>query len=389
MVVPHDKDIYDFCPIQRPADDTESSTITTHFDYHAISGKLLKLDILGHDDPTMLKMLYDLTGVNPIEIPLDDKQTKSLFLSNESLNLKGDIGTTLGTYGIPEFGTKFVMEMLIATKPNEFADLVRISGLSHGTDVWLNNANDYIKNGKATIKEVIATRDDIMVYLMHKGLDASDAFSIMEKVRKGKGLSDEHEEKMIQNNVPKWYIESCKKIKYMFPKAHAVAYVIMAFRVAYYKVHYPLAYYAAYFTIRASEFDANLVIQGPKKIKEYIENIQLLGKNATAKDKSMVTVLEIALEMLYRDYEFSKVDLYKSHYSDFLIENGKLLLPLNSLEGVGESAAIKIYEEAKKNTFLSVEDMQKRTKASKTVTEVMKQHGCFASIPQSNQLSFF
>lgn len=390
MVVPSNKEIYDFCPIQKPADDVGSMTTTTHFDYHSISGRLLKLDILGHDDPTMIRMLEDLTGLDATKIPLDDLDTMSLFTSTKALKLlDDDIGSTVGTYGIPEFGTGFVREMLVATKPTAFSDLIRISGLSHGTDVWLNNAQELIANNTASIKEVICTRDDIMVYLIHMGLPSKSAFTIMEKVRKGKGLNDEDVALMNKHQVPQWYIDSCNKIKYMFPKAHAVAYVTMAFRIAYCKVHHPLAYYATYFTVRADDFDAHLAVQGKDAVRKKIREIKEVGNSATAKDKSMLTVLELTLEMLCRGYEFLPVSLYDSHYSKFIIKGDKLLPPFNALEGIGLKASQNVYDAGKNGTFISIEDLQSRTKISKTNVETLLKHGTINELPQSNQISLF
>jgi DNA polymerase-3 subunit alpha (Gram-positive type) len=390
MVVPSNKEIYDFCPIQKPADDVGSMTTTTHFDYHSISGRLLKLDILGHDDPTMIRMLEDLTGLDATKIPLDDPDTMSLFTSTKALKLlDDDIGSTVGTYGIPEFGTGFVREMLVATKPTAFSDLIRISGLSHGTDVWLNNAQELIANNTASIKEVICTRDDIMVYLIHMGLPSKSAFTIMEKVRKGKGLNDEDVALMNKHQVPQWYIDSCNKIKYMFPKAHAVAYVTMAFRIAYCKVHHPLAYYATYFTVRADDFDAHLAVQGKDAVRKKIREIKEVGNSATAKDKSMLTVLELTLEMLCRGYEFLPVSLYDSHYSKFIIKGDKLLPPFNALEGIGLKASQNVYDAGKNGTFISIEDLQSRTKISKTNVETLLKHGTINELPQSNQISLF
>ena len=278
MVVPSDNEIYNFCPVQHPADDPNSDIITTHFDYHSISGRLLKLDILGHDDPTMLKMLQDLTGLDPITIPLSDPKVISLFTSPEALGLTiKELGCEVGSYGVPEFGTKFVRQMLLDTQPKSFSDLVRISGLSHGTDVWINNAQYYIKEGFTTLKDCISTRDDIMVYLMQKDLPPKTAFTIMEKVRKGKGLTEDDEKVMREHDVPDWYIGSCKKIKYMFPKGHAVAYVMMAVRIAYYKVYYPKEYYATFFTIRADDFDANLIAKGESAIKVKMDELTATG----------------------------------------------------------------------------------------------------------------
>ncbi|AFK86828.1 MULTISPECIES: PolC-type DNA polymerase III [Thermoanaerobacterium] len=389
MVVPKDKDIYDFTPIQHPADAQDSDIITTHFDYHSISGRLLKLDILGHDDPTVIRMLEDLTGINAREIPLDDKKTMSLFTSVEALNIDPeDINCTVGTLGLPEFGTKFVRQMLVDTKPTTFAELVRISGLSHGTDVWLNNAQDIIKEGKATLKEVISTRDDIMLFLISKGLDKKLSFKIMESVRKGKGIKDEEIEEMKKHNVPDWFIQSCQKIKYMFPKAHAVAYVIMAFRIAYFKVHHPEAFYATYFTVRADEFNLDMM-DSLEKIKENIRLIESKGNNATAKEKGLLTILEVGLEMYLRGLRFTNIDLYKSDAVKFLITKDGILPPLNSLEGIGKQAAKIIAEEREKGKFLSIEDLRNRTRISKTVIDILKQHGCLQDIPESNQLSLF
>jgi DNA polymerase-3 subunit alpha (Gram-positive type) len=390
MVVPTYKDIYDFCPVQRPADDAESDTITTHFAYESISGRLLKLDILGHDDPTMLKMLKDFTGIDPVGVPLDDEKTMSLFTSTKALEFKDtDFESPLGVCGIPEFGTSFVREMLLDTKPTAFSDLIRISGLSHGTDVWLNNAQDLIREKKATIKEAICTRDDIMIYLIYAGLEAKMAFTIMEAVRKGKGLKPEWEEAMRENKVPEWYIDSCKKIKYMFPKAHAAAYVTMAFRIAWYKVYHPLAYYATYFSVRASEFDAQLISQGKNAVVQRMNQIKDMGNKASNKEKSLLTVLEIAHEMMCRGYQFKNVDVYESHYSQFRIIGDSLLPPLNALEGIGDKAAQRIHEEAQVRPYMSREDLQSRTKISKSVIETLGKQGCLNQLPESNQLTFF
>jgi len=390
MVVPKDKSIYDFTPIQHPADAEDTDVITTHFDYHSISGRLLKLDILGHDDPTVIRMLEDLTGINAREIPLDDKKTMSLFTSVEALGIDPEeLNTPVGTLGLPEFGTKFVRQMLIDTRPTTFAELVRISGLSHGTDVWLNNAQDIIREGIATLKEVISTRDDIMLYLISKGMDKKLSFKIMENVRKGKGVTQEEIEEMRKHGVPNWFIESCQKIKYMFPKAHAVAYVIMAFRIAYFKVHYPEAFYATYFTVRADDFNLDIVLKGKDSIKNAIKEIEAKGNNASPKEKSLLTVLEVALEMYLRGFKFINVDLYKSDAVKFLITEEGLLPPLNSLEGVGIQAAKTIAQERENGKFLSVEDFRNRTKVSKTVIEILKQYGCLTDLPESNQLSLF
>lgn len=390
MVVPRDNDIHNFTPIQHPADDTNTEIITTHFDYHSISGRLLKLDILGHDDPTVLRMLQDLTGINPKTISLNEEKVLSLFTSPEALGItKEDLECEVGTYGLPEFGTKFVRQMLLDTQPKTFADLVRISGLSHGTDVWLNNAQYFIKEGFTSLRECIATRDDIMVYLMYKGVPPKQAFDIMEKVRKGKGVSEDYEKIMKENNVPDWYIESCKRIKYMFPKGHAVAYVMMAVRIAYFKVHYPLAYYATYFTVRADDFDADLICKGEGMIKNKLQEIYQLGNNVTQKDKGLMTILEISFEMIKRGFEFLKVDLYKSHSVKFLIEDGAIRPPMNSLQGVGDNAAKSIVEVRENGEFISKEDLRLRAKVSKTVIETLSNHGCLEGLGETNQISLF
>ncbi|MBR3575810.1 MAG: PolC-type DNA polymerase III, partial [Clostridia bacterium] len=307
MVVPRDEDIHMFCPVQHPADDTESDIITTHFDYHSISGRLLKLDILGHDDPTVIRMLEDLTNTKATDIKIGDPKTMSIFTTTEALGTTAEaIRSTVGSYGIPEFGTSFVRKMLVDTKPTTFAELVRISGLSHGTDVWLNNAQELVQNGTVTLKEAICTRDDIMVYLIYAGLPKKDSFKIMESVRKGKGLSPEQESLMRENNVPEWYIESCKKIKYMFPKAHATAYVMMAFRIAYYKVNYPKEFYATYFTVRADEFDAVIMTGEHDNIIKHLDEYSKL-ENPSAKEKNVITILEMCNEMYARGLKFTKI----------------------------------------------------------------------------------
>ncbi|MCM1991113.1 PolC-type DNA polymerase III [Oceanirhabdus seepicola] len=390
MVVPSDQEIFNFCPIQHPADDPTSDIITTHFDYHSISGRLLKLDILGHDDPTVLRMLKDITGIEPQSVPLGDEKVLSLFTSTKGLGItEEDLGCPVGCYGIPEFGTKFVRQMLLDTKPKTFSDLVRISGLSHGTDVWLNNAQYFIKEGYTTLKDCISTRDDIMVYLIYKGVEPAIAFTIMEKVRKGKGVSEEYEKVMKENNVPDWYIESCKRIKYMFPKGHAAAYVMMAIRIAYFKVYKPQAYYCAYLTIRADEFDGNLIIRGQDAVLAKMEEINNEGNAASNKDKGLLTTLELVHEMRLREIEFLPVDLYISHPIDFTIEDGKIRMPLSAIEGVGENAAKSMGEARKNGEFLSKEDLRKRAKVTKTVIEGLNEHGCLKGMPESNQLSFF
>ncbi|OIJ17872.1 PolC-type DNA polymerase III [Anaerobacillus alkalidiazotrophicus] len=390
IVVPDYMEIFDFCPIQFPADDKTSEWKTTHFDFHSIHDNLLKLDILGHDDPTVIRMLQDLSGIDPKTIPTDDPEVFKLFSGTESLGVSEEqIMCKTGTYGIPEFGTKFVRQMLEETKPSTFSELVQISGLSHGTDVWLNNANELIQDGTCVLKEVIGCRDDIMVYLIYKGLEPSLAFKIMESVRKGKGLSEEWIEEMKKNNVPNWYIGSCLKIKYMFPKAHAAAYVLMAVRIAYFKVHHPILFYAAYFTVRADDFDLDTMVRGSASIRVKIEEIAAKGLDASPKEKSLLTVLELALEMCERGFSFKKVDLYRSSATEFLVEDKTLIPPFNAMTGVGTNAAINIVKARESGEFLSKEDLQQRSKITKTVLENLDEHGCLEGLPESNQLSLF
>ena len=390
IVVPTEKDIYDFTPIQFPADDRESEWKTTHFDFHSIEDNLLKLDILGHDDPTVIRMLQDLTGIDPTTIPLDDPDVMKIFSSPESLGVTPEqIGTKTGTLGVPEFGTSFVRQMLEETKPSTFAELVIISGLSHGTDVWLGNAQELINNGTCELSDVIGCRDDIMVYLMQQGLEASLAFKIMESVRKGRGLQPEWEEEMIRNGVQSWYIESCKKIKYMFPKAHAAAYVLMAVRIAYFKVHHPIYFYAAYFSIRASDFELDTMVAGKDELGKRIKEIKSKGNDATTKEKNLLTVLEVSLEMYERGFSFKKVDLYESSASEFIVDGDALLPPFDVVDGLGTNAAIKIVEARKDGAFLSKEDLRQRSKISKTVLEHLDNHGSLDGMQDENQLSLF
>ena len=390
MVVPNYKDIYDFTPIQHPANDASSGVITTHFDYNAISSNILKLDILGHEVPSIIKMLEDITGMDALSIAFDDKETMKIFTSTESIGIKKeDINSEVATFGIPEFGTKFVRQMLVDTQPTTLSELVRISGLSHGTDVWINNAQDLVKNGVANLSEVICTRDDIMLYLIYNGLDKKKSFKIMEKVRKGKGLSDEEEVYMRENDIPEWYIDSCKKIKYMFPKAHAVAYVMMSFRIAYFKVHHPEAFYATYFTTKAVDFDAELIIKGKQAVREKIKELDGIGNYKTAKEKGLMSVLEVALEMYARGFKIKHVDLYKSDSDKFVVTEDGILPPLKALDGVGENAARSIARERTEGIFLSVEDLVKRTKTSKTVVEALREHSCLGNMQETNQLDLF
>lgn len=390
IVVPRNSDILEFTPLQHPADNKDSGVVTTHFEYHAIGDQLVKLDILGHDDPTVLKELEDLTGVNATGISLSERETMRIFSGVEPLGVTAEeIGSTVGTYGIPEFGTRFVRQMLEATRPTTFAELVRISGLSHGTDVWLHNAQDLIVQGTASLKEVICTRDDIMLYLIGQGMDKKSAFDIMELVRKGKGLKPERVALMEEQQVPSWYINSCQKIKYMFPKAHAVAYVMMAFRIAYFKVYYPREFYASFFSIRAEDFDAETILNGYEAVRRRLEEINRQGQKAAQKDKKLVPILELAQEMYARGFSFYPVDLYKSHSSKYLVHQNGLLLPFSSLPNVGLAAAEGISEAREGGAFISVEDFQQRSHLNKTALEVLKQHGCFAGLPESTQASLF
>ncbi len=391
VVVPEDREIYEFTPVQHPANDSEAGTITTHFDFHSIDANLVKLDILGHDDPTMLRMLSDLTGVDVTKIPLDDPKTMEIFSSLDSLGIEPDDigGLSVGILGIPEFGTNFVRRMVEETKPTTFAELVRISGFSHGTDVWTNNAQDLIREGKATLSEAIATRDDIMNSLIQMGMEPAVAFNIMERVRKGRGLTDENIEEMKKVNTPEWFIESCKKISYLFPKAHAVAYVTMAFRIAYFKVHYPLAYYTTYFSVRATDFPADLAPKGADAVRERLEELKAKGNDATEKESNMITVLEIILEAIMRGVKFCYVDIYNSDAFYFKITKEGLLPPFVALDGVGASAAEALYRAREEGEFVSVQDLQEKTKVSKNVIETLRIHGCLEGMPESSQMSLF
>ena len=396
IVVPKGREIYEFCPVQHPADDPNSDIITTHFDYHSIDQNLLKLDILGHDDPTVIRMLQDITGIDPTKVPLDDKETMSIFSSTEALGVTPkQIGSEVGSYGIPEFGTKFVRGMLVDTRPTTFDELIRISGLSHGTDVWLGNAQSLIEQGTVTLTEAICCRDDIMIYLIKQGLPPNSAFKIMETVRKGKALKDpakwaEYVALMKEHNVPEWYIKSCEKIKYMFPKAHAAAYVTNAFRIAWFKVHEPKAYYSAFFSIRASdEFDSEIMIFGEEKVKNKMKEIDLLGNNSTQKDKAMYPVLELVLEMYERGLKFLPIDLYKSDATKFIPEEEGIRPPLNSIPGLGTVAALGIAEARKEGKFMSIDDMKIRSKIGDSVADLLKKFGCLEGMSQSNQMSLF
>ena len=390
IVVPRKNNIHEFCPVQHPADDPDSDIITTHFDYHSIDQNLLKLDELGHDDPTVIRMLQDLTGLDPQTIPLGDPETMSLFTSCDALHLTEDIGSSVGTYGIPEFGTKFVRQMLLDTRPTTFAELVRISGLSHGTDVWLGNAQYYIKEGYTTLREAICTRDDIMLYLIAKGVEAGHAFKIMEAVRKGKGLKPDDEAAMRAANVEDWYIESCKKIKYMFPKAHAVAYVTMAFRIAYCKVHYPIAFYIAYFSVRADDFDASIMTKGSKVAREAMADIYERKKNGTMlpKEEKLIPILEICIEMYARGINFVPIDIYKSDAVNFLETPEGIRPPLSALPDMAENAAKSITDARANGEFRTLEDLRQRTGITKTTLDMLVSEG-YVDLPESDQISLF
>ncbi len=391
VVLPHGEEIEKFTPVQRPANDVTSDITTTHFDYHSIDGNLLKLDILGHDDPTIIRMLEDLTGTDAKDVPLDDPKVMSLFSSTEALGIEPkDIGgCPLGCLGVPEFGTDFVIGMVQEAKPQCFSDLIRISGLSHGTNVWLGNAQKLIAEGKATISTAICTRDDIMGYLISMGVESSLAFTIMESVRKGKGLRPEWEEAMAANNVPDWYIWSCKQISYMFPKAHAAAYVMMAYRIAWYKVYIPLAYYAAYFSIRATSFSYETMCMGKERLEFYMDEIRKKGDKATKKEQDSIKDMKLVQEMYARGLEFEPIDIYKAKAHRFQIIGNKLMPALDTIEGLGDKAADAVVEAAKEGKFLSKDDFRMRTKVSKTVIDLMDDLKLFGDIPNSNQMSLF
>jgi DNA polymerase-3 subunit alpha (Gram-positive type) len=392
VVLPIGEEIYSFTPVQRPANDMTTKTVTTHFDYHSIDHNLLKLDILGHDDPTMIRMLQDLTGLDPVnDIPLDSPEVMSLFQNTSALGITPDDigGCKLGALGIPEFGTDFAMQMLLDAKPKYFSDLVRIAGLAHGTDVWLGNAKDLILSGQATIQTAICCRDDIMVYLIGKGLEEGLSFTIMESVRKGKGLKSEWIEEMKAHDVPQWYIDSCLKIKYMFPKAHAAAYVMMAWRVAYCKVFYPLAYYAAFFSIRASGFNYELICQGRDKLEYHLADFKRRADSLSKAEQDTLRDMRIAQEMYARGFEFMPIDVYRANATRFQVIDGKLMPSFASIAGMGQKAAEQLQDAASDGQFLSREDLRNRGKVSKTMCDLMDSMGLLGDLPESNQLSLF
>lgn len=392
MVVPRDMDVHYFTPIQYPADNKDASTTTTHFDYHSISSRLVKLDILGHVDPTMIRMLENLTHRDPKTIPLDDKPTLSLFSSTDALGVTaGQLGTKSGTFGLPEFRTSFTRQMIDDTHPDCFSDLVRISGFSHGTDVWLGNAQDLIRQGTCTLKNAISARDDIMMYLIHHGVDALKSFKTMEGVRKGKGIKPDVVDDLKAHGVEDWYIDSCQKIKYLFPRAHATAYVMMAYRIAYCKVHYPLAYYAAYFSKRTEEFDANEIIKGQRHIKQKLDELDELAdeRKLDVKESDRLADYQVVYEYYLRGYNFERANLYESAAEDFIIKPNGLLMALSSIDGVSEAAAKSIVAARADGQFSSVEDLKARAGLNRTTIAALKSHGCLDGLQETNQFTLF
>ncbi len=391
IVVPKEYDIYDFTPIQHPADDPNADTVTTHFQFSKLHDTILKLDELGHDMPTKYKVLEKYTNTSVLDVKMNDKTIYELFESTKPLGITPDKigGSQLATYGIPEFGTRFLQQVLLEAKPKNFADLLQISGLTHGTDVWLGNAQELIKNGVCTISEVVGTRDGIMLYLIQKGLDNSMSFKIMEDVRKGKGLKPEYEAAMLEHGVPDWYIWSCKKIKYMFPKAHAAAYVMSAIRLAWYKIYYPMEFYAAFLTVAPGGFDAEIVVRGYDGVNAAIAEIEAKGNEASAKDNETCQTLYLVREALARGVSFLRVDLMKSDAKAFLPENGRIRMPLNSLPGLGDTAADKIVEAREAYDIDSVEELRRRTGISKAVIEILRTNGVLDGLSETNQITFF
>ena len=396
VVIPDYMDVYDFTPFQYPAEDVNAEWRTTHFDYHAIDQDVLKLDILGHSDPTQLRLIQMQSNTDIMKVPLDDKKTMSIFTSTEALGVTTEqIMCNTGTLGIPEFGTPFTIKLVEDTKPTTFAELIKISGLSHGTDVWLGNAQELIQNNVVPFSETIGCRDDIMVYLMYHNVKPIKAFKIMEFVRKGKASKEpdtwkEHVKTMEEANIPEWFINSCAKIKYMFPKAHAAAYVISAFRIAWYKVHMPVYFYASWYSSKATDVDVESMIKGYDSIRQKILDIQAKGYEATNKENGQLESLKVALEATARGIKFLNVDLYKSEATVWLVNSdNEIYPPFNSIDGLGDTVAKKLVEERKIKPFLSMEDVQTRGKVSKTLLDKMEEMGVLKDLPESNQLSLF
>ena len=391
IVVPNEYDIYDFTPVQHPADDPNADTVTTHFQFSYLHDTILKLDELGHDIPTKYKMLEKYTNTSVLDVKMNDKTIYELFESTKPLGITPDDigGSQLATFGIPEFGTRFLQQVLVEAKPKTFADLVQISGLTHGTDVWLGNAQELIKQGTCNISEVVGTRDSIMLYLIAHGLESKLSFDIMESVRKGKGLRPEWEAEMLSHDVPEWYIWSCKKIKYMFPKAHAAAYVMSAIRLAWYKIYYPMEFYAAFLTVAPGGFDAEIVGKGYEGVNAHIKEIEDKGNEATAKENETCQTLYLVREALARGVKFLNVDLKKSDATAFLPENGKIRMPFNSLSGLGETAAEKIIEARDNYDIFSIQELREHTGISKTVIEILRRNHVLDGLSETNQFSIF
>ncbi|MBQ8528525.1 MAG: PolC-type DNA polymerase III, partial [Clostridia bacterium] len=391
IVIPREYEIYDFTPVQHPADDPKSSIITTHFQFSYLHDTILKLDELGHDMPTKYKMLEKYTNTSVLDVKMNDKTIYELFASTKPLGITPQqIGNAqLATFGIPEFGTRFLQQVLTEAKPKNFADLLQISGLTHGTDVWLGNAQELIKQGTCDISEVVGTRDGIMLYLIQKGLDNSMSFKIMEDVRKGKGLKPEYEEAMLAKGVPEWYIWSCKKIKYMFPKAHAAAYVMSAIRLAWYKIYYPMEFYAAFLTVAPGGFDAEIIGKGLAGVNQTIDELEKKGQEATAKDNETCQTLYLVREAMVRGVKFLNVDLKKSDATAFLPENGRIRMPFNSLPGLGDKAADKIIEARDTYDIYSIEDLRQHTGISKAVIELLRRNHVLDGLSETNQFSMF